>query len=107
MKAVTTALSDLGDFGALLKSARLADGSQLKAHPAFAEAILSIAEKRGSRAAPAASGLTRFEELNLLMTTDIDKYNSRTGRRTPQGDWETYADEHLALRRKLEALKRA
>jgi len=95
------------ELRAQAQEARLPDGRSVATLPWFAKLMAQAGRGRQQGdAAPTGSDQVRFEELTRVLHSDINRYNSeRTGRRNGDGSWQTLADEHLALRRKLEARK--
>jgi len=97
-------------FRTQLRSARLIDGRGIYQTPEFSNLLLQAARGRqqGDAAPTLSADEARDVALNKIRMSSIDQYNNeRTGRRTSDGRWETLSDEHLAIRRRLDARKRA
>ena len=80
VSTINAALSDMpGDFGRLLKDARLPNGNRLLNHPDFARAMMAMSRQRGN---PMPDLQAEENELVALMKEDIDRFNHKMWRAT-------------------------
>jgi len=102
--AIRETLAGMGEFGALLRSARLANGDMLINHKSAAHALLALAPRKSSNTAPAPS--LSGDEARLAQLKEILHNDASELYRRKNAKGQTLDAEMLEIQRRIDARNR-